>query len=291
MTGPKESLTTTVSPVVAEPHSGPLMNQAEQSDRDAILAQVDGPLATLTISRPHKRNALTTAMWIRIGELAAELADTAGVRVIALCGDGGCFSAGADLRDVLTATSDLDAATQYCRTVVGALAGVAHCRVPTVAVVDGVASGGGVELALAADNRIATPRSTFQLPFSSLGVVPDALTLRRLTATVGEATAQWMMLTGRPVDAPAALRTGLIDELVTDRPVEAAAQIAQSVARSSFPALLRARELVKPRLDAGQVDRDAEQMARSFVSGSVREAALRFTTTRSPSASAERADR
>ncbi|ARG70120.1 hypothetical protein B1T47_14840 [Mycobacterium kansasii] len=245
--------------------------------------KIDGPLATVTVSRPKKRNALTAAMWTAIAELVPELADTDGVRLIALRGAGGYFSAGADLADVLAATTDLDAATAYCRIVVGALAAVATCRIPTIAAVDGLAAGGGVELALAADNRIATARSTFQLPFGALGVVPDGITLRRLTTIVGDATAQWMMLTGRPMDAANALRTGLIDDLVTDVPLDTVGRIAESVANHCFPALLRARELVKPTLDAAQIERDAEEMARSFVSGHVREAVVRFTEERSRS--------
>ncbi|BCI92677.1 hypothetical protein NIIDMKKI_78830 [Mycobacterium kansasii] len=92
-----------------------------------------------------------------------------------------------------------------------------------------------------------------------------------------------MMLTGRPMDAANALRTGLIDDLVTDVPLDTVGRIAESVANHCFPALLRARELVKPTLDAAQIERDAEEMARSFVSGHVREAVVRFTEERSRS--------
>lgn len=242
-----------------------------------VDGQVNGPIATITMSRAEKRNALTIAMWTRIAELATELPALPGVRLVVLRGAAGVFSAGADLNDVLAATAGEDAAARCGQAVVSALFAVARCPVPTVAAIDGVAAGGGVELALAADNRIATPASTLQLPFARLGVVPDALTLNRLVALAGPATAQWMVMTASPVSAEHCLRTGLIDELAADGLDNALADLAGKISRTSATALTRARELLwasQPPLDAGTA---ASEMIQSFLSGDVATAAGRFT--------------
>lgn len=242
----------------------------------AVSGRVDGPVATITLSRPEKRNALTVAMWTRLAELAEELPALPGVRLLVLRGAGGVFSAGADLNDVLAATTGEEEATRCCRAVVEALFALVRCPVPTAAAIDGVATGGGVELALAADNRLATPATTFQLPFARLGVVPDALTLNRLIALAGPATAQWMVMTASPVSAEHCLRTGLIDELATDGLDHALADLSERISRTSAAGLARTRALLwasQPPLDA---DTAAEEMIQSFLSADVAAAAGRF---------------
>ncbi|WP_435244572.1 enoyl-CoA hydratase/isomerase family protein [Streptomyces sioyaensis] len=241
-----------------------------------VTGRADGPLATITLSRPEKRNALTVAMWRRLAELARDLPALPGVRLLVLRGAGGVFSAGADLNDVLASTAGEAAATRCCRAVVDALFALVRCPVPTVAAIDGVAAGGGVELALAADNRLATPASTLQLPFARLGVVPDTLTLNRLIALAGPATAQWMVMTASPLSAADCLRTGLIDALATDGLDPALAQLGEQIGRTSPTALARTRALLwasQPPLDA---DAAAEEMIRSFLSADVAAAAGRF---------------
>ena len=135
-------------------------------------------------------------MWRRLGEVVPALAASPGVRVIVLRGAGGFFSAGADLRDVLEATRIRRAAESYCHQVVGALLAIAEFNGADGGSPRRPGGGGGVEIAMAADNRIATDNTSFQLPFARLGVVPDAFTLYRLRALIGESAA--------PVDGAAA---------------------------------------------------------------------------------------
>lgn len=243
-----------------------------------VRAEVDGSIATLTISRPGKRNAVTTAMWEQLGELVPLLAAAPGVRAVVLRGAGGFFSAGADLRDVLEATRDQRAAESYCHIVVGALLAIAESAVPTVAALDGLAAGGGVEIAMAADNRIATGNTSFQLPFASLGVVPDAFTLYRLRALIGESAAQWMVCSGRTVSARDAARMGLIDDLVPPGGLDAALDaLAAAIDNSSDSAISITRALLRSQRPEFDLATAAEPMVRSFVSGEVAAAAKRFT--------------
>lgn len=233
--------------------------------------------ATITLRRPEKHNALTGAMWDEITRLVDEAAARPDVRILVIEGAGTVFSAGADLGEVLDATAGDDAARRYCQRVVGALLAVASCPVPTVAVVDGPASGGGVELAVAADHRIGTPRTTMQLPFATLGVVPDEFTLSRLRALVGPSFAQWMVLRGRHIDAGTCHRRGLLEELVA---VDEVSDLLDSLTRHAGGISSAAVAAVKTFLREPELARDvdvvAAPMVASFLSGEVALAAGRF---------------
>lgn len=171
-------------------------------------------VAVLTFARPHKRNALTVDMWRSLEALVTELSGSSELDAIILTGQGKSFSAGADLSEVRVASAGRSEAEAYCHSVVGALAAVAWSPVPTVALLNGVASGGGAEIALAADVRVAMPEAAMQFPMSRLGVVPDALTRERLVQAVGPVRAHWLLLTGRILDAQSCREMGLVDELV-----------------------------------------------------------------------------
>jgi enoyl-CoA hydratase/carnithine racemase len=251
----------------------------EPARPDDLLVDVAGSTASVTINRPDKRNAVTTGMWLRIAEVMPQLAATPGIRLIVIRGAGGVFSAGADLHDVLAATSDPAAAELYCHQVVGALLAIGNSAVPTVAALDGLAAGGGVEIAIAADIRIATENASCQLPFARLGVVPDAFTLYRLRELIGAAAAQWMVLSGRTVGAESAARMGLIDDLVPAGGLASAiAGLAANIDGSSGSALASTRSLLRSARPAFETHTAAEPMISSFVSGAVAAAAGRFTT-------------
>ncbi len=243
-----------------------------------VLIDIEGSVASVTLNRPDKRNAVTTDMWLRIGDVIPELAATTGIRLIVIRGAGGVFSAGADLHDVLAATSDPAAAELYCHQVVGALLAIGNSSVPTVAALDGLAAGGGVEIAIAADIRIATENASCQLPFARLGVVPDAFTLYRLRELIGAAAAQWMVLSGRTVGAESAARMGLIDDLVPAGGLASAiAGLAANIDGTSGSALVTTRSLLRSGRPSFATHTAAEPMISSFVSGDVAAAAGRFT--------------
>ena len=251
----------------------------EPAGPEDVLVGVEGSVASVTINRPGKRNAVTTGMWIRIAELMPALAVTTGVRLIVIRGAGGFFSSGADLHDVLAATRDPAAAEQYCHRVVGALLAIGNSSVPTVAALDGLAAGGGVEIAIAADIRIATDNASYQLPFTRLGVVPDAFTLHRLRELIGESAAQWMVLSGRKIGAESAARIGLIDDLVPAGGLTAAiAGLAANIDGSFGVASATTRALLRSARPVFETATAAEPMVSSFVSGDVAAAAARFIT-------------
>lgn len=243
-----------------------------------MTAHTEGNIGFITLTRPGKHNAMTREMWRALPEEVLSLTSASGVAGVVLQGSGGSFCAGADLSEVLAATVSIEAATEYCTTVVDALLALAYCPKPTIAAISGVAAGGGAELALATDLRFAEESSYLQLPLARIGVVPDDFTLRRLLALGGPAVARMMLFGGRSMSASRCLDVGLVDVVTPQGGLREAIQnqvsdfsISSSYAIREIKALLIADEL------GGQVKDLIDGMARSFVAGDVDKFARRFT--------------
>jgi enoyl-CoA hydratase/carnithine racemase len=171
-----------------------------------LLLTRDGSTATVTISNPAKRNAMTTAMWRELPGLLERLAGDPAVRVLVLTGAGGTFCAGADI-------AQLRDHPEPGVTAVAAEEALAAFPKPTLAVVRGHCVGGGCQLAVACDLRFAADDALFAVPPARLGIVYPPSSTRRLAALTGPSTAKYLLLSAETIDAHRALRTGLVDEL------------------------------------------------------------------------------
>lgn len=176
--------------------------------------QVDGPVATLTLTRPGKHNSLTRLMWRELTAHVRSLRDRADVRVIAVRGDGQVFSSGADLPEVIEAAADPATAAAFCQEVATALATIAAAPQLTVALLAHHASGGGAEVALACDLRVAQRDVQFSVPVARMGMVPDRLTVRRLLALAGPGHTRALLFLARRYDADHCARVGLVEQVV-----------------------------------------------------------------------------
>jgi 2-(1,2-epoxy-1,2-dihydrophenyl)acetyl-CoA isomerase len=203
----------------------------------SIRLEREGAVARLTLHRPDKLNALTRAM---LGEIRAALAAVAGdgaSRVLVLTGAGRGFCAGQDLRDA-AAIADPDAVAAVIRDGYNpVIRGLAELPIPVIAMVNGIASGAGCSLALAADLAVAAESASFGFAFTRIGLVPDAGCTHFLPRRVGWARALGLALTGEPMSAPAAAAAGLIWRCVPDDRLAAeterlAAQLAALPARA-----------------------------------------------------------
>ena len=174
-----------------------------------VRVDVDGPVATLLIDNPVKRNALTSAMWLAVPQLLAALAADPAVKVVVVAGAGGTFCAGADLSDAaaIAAGGEDSVAVQ-------AEQALAAFPKPTIARVDGFCVGGGCQLAVACDLRFAADDSRFGITPAKLGIVYPRSTTRRLAALVGPARAKLLLFTGELISARTAERIGLVDTVV-----------------------------------------------------------------------------
>ncbi|MFG2038082.1 enoyl-CoA hydratase/isomerase family protein [Dactylosporangium sp. NPDC048998] len=186
---------------------------------ELVLTQ-DGPIATIVITNPAKRNAMTAAMWRALPGLLDGPAKDPSVRVLILAGAGGTFCAGADITEAAAVARAGDAS--FAVAAERALAGFPK---PTIARIDGFCVGGGCQLAVACDLRFAADDSRFGVTPAKLGIVYPPSTTRRLATLIGPARAKLLLYTADLIDAAAAERMGLVDAVVP------AADLADSVLR------------------------------------------------------------
>lgn len=171
-----------------------------------VIVETLDELRVLRISRPEARNAMNTAVLMGLVDgLADAVADDA-VRGIVFHGDGGSFSAGADLREELDRDGQVRRMDLFCQL----YEAIGTCPKPTVAAIEGHCVGGGVEVAAACDLRVADPTARLRFPGASLGIPVGAA---KLVGLVGLGTAKDLVLTSRTFDADEAVRIGFVQRL------------------------------------------------------------------------------
>jgi len=176
-----------------------------------VLYEVQGPLALITINRADKHNAISLATLDDLHTAVDAAADDDAVRVLAITGAGGkSFASGSDLSEVLH--RDFRKALEPI--VQGLADKLERTPKPTIAAIDGICMGGGLEVALGCDLRVATPKSRFATPEGKLGIIPGGGACARLPRIVGRGWGMEMMLMGEPIDADRALQIGLVTRLV-----------------------------------------------------------------------------
>ncbi len=222
----------------------------------------DGAVATVTLDRPDVLNALNAAMFDELEAVFAELAADASVRVVLLTGAGErAFAAGADIRGLV----ETDAASGKRVSVRGqqVMSQIERCGKPVIACVNGVALGGGCELAMACTLRIASDKAKLGLPEVKLGLVPGYGGTHRLLRLAGRGAALQMMLTGAVIGPEEALRLGLVQEVVPAAELlpraRAVAEAIAAMAPLAVAAVLEAT--ADPNLDEG-LRREAEIFGR-----------------------------
>jgi enoyl-CoA hydratase/carnithine racemase len=188
---------------------------------DAVLVARDGVVATVTLNKPERLNALDREMWRALGEIFAALDADESLRCVVLRGAGDkAFAAGADIAEFATERANVAQAREYDRVVHAALDAVVHCRHPVVAVIRGACVGGGLELAATCDLRLCGESSRFGVPVKNLGLVVAYGELQGLVDLVGRAAALEIVLEGRVFGAQEAREKGLVNRVVPDDSVE-----------------------------------------------------------------------
>ncbi|MFJ7188741.1 enoyl-CoA hydratase/isomerase family protein [Streptomyces bacillaris] len=238
-----------------------------------LLCSVDGGVATVVISHPAKRNAMTAAMWRSLPELLERLAADPAVRVLVLTGAGDTFCAGADISTLRESAGEAQALA------VAAEEALAAFPRPTLAAVRGFCVGGGSQLAAACDLRFAQEGALFGVTPAKLGIVYASSSTRRLVSLVGPATAKHLLFSGELIDTERALRTGLVDEVLPDRAGldRRVAAYAGVLASRSQLTQASAKEFA-----AGRRDRDTYWTAEARSSGDTAEGVAAFLERREP---------
>ena len=190
------------------------------SDREIEVVR-DGPVATLILNRPEKRNALNEAMWREIANQAGWLGDDPSIRVLILRGaDESAFSAGADIAEFDRVHASPKTAEAYRQVVDNAYEALAGLNKPTIAMIQGVCFGGGCALSLCCDLRYADRAASFCIPPAKLGLIYSLKETKRLTDLVGPSKAKEMLMGAYVVDADQALRIGLATRLFDEQDIE-----------------------------------------------------------------------
>ncbi len=230
---------------------------------DGVGVRLRGPIAEVILSRPAVHNALDLAMWSRIRAVFDELGTDRSLRVVLVRGAGGhAFSAGADISEFRAERLGADAARNYNQRIAGALRAIRRTPQPVVAMIVGLAVGGGCEIATACDLRIASDDTRIGIPVARLGVTLGLEEITGLVGLVGAGRAKDLLFTGRLIGAAEALQIGLVDRVVPRPEIEEAAwHLAEAIALAA-PRAAIANKLAVGMVTYGSDDGDLEQLDR-----------------------------
>ncbi len=221
-----------------------------------------GHVGLLTVSRPEALNALNSAGLAELAVVAEGIAHQSDIRCLIITGAGKAFVAGADIAEM----KELDAAQGREFGMLGhkAFCAVENLPMPVIAAVNGYALGGGCELALCADIRIAGERAKFGQPEVGLGITPGFGGTQRLARTVGTSHAMELILTAKTISAAEAERIGLVDKTVPqDTLMDEAMALAQTIAANA-PVAVRAAKAAVRRFVSRNLADDLEAEAALF---------------------------
>lgn len=221
------------------------MGDAVSEHPASVVVERRGSAGVVRLDRPGRLNAIDRAMLRELDRAVQAVSDDPSVAAVVFTGEGRAFSAGADIAEI----SELDGPQEFLsfsREIQAAFDRIDDLPKPTIAAINGVAFGGGCELALACDLRVMADDASLGLPEIKIGVLPAAGGTQRLTRLVPEAVAKHMLLFGDPVSAADALRLGLVNELVAaPNVVGTAVAWAERLADRPPLALRAAKELVR----------------------------------------------
>jgi enoyl-CoA hydratase len=246
------------------------------------MSRID-ELALITLDRPEALNALSFGQIHDLSRMIDSIADS-DARALLVTGAGErAFSAGADIKELMGRT--LVEQRSGARLGQSVLAKLDHLPMPSIALINGYAFGGGLELALACTFRLAAPTAKLGFPEIKLGLIPGYGGTQRLPRLIGEARATELILTGRTVDADEAERIGLVNRIVDGDLIEAGEEFARQMTEFSLPVLGLARDAIRrahdlPLHDGLQIEADLSTLA--FQTRDAAEGMTAFVEKRKP---------
>ncbi len=249
----------------------------------AIERAPGGAVATVLLNRPDKRNALTLGMWRKLARAFGALEADERLRCVVVRGAGGHFAAGADLSEFPERRATAAQAESYGRDMTAGLNAVRDCRHPTIAAIEGLCVGGGLEIALMCDLRLGAADSRYGVPIQKVGVAMPYPELSILTQMLGRPTMLALLLEAQLHDASWAEQRGLLTRIADDLEAELTAAIGRISAGS--PVSHRHHKLFT-RLAADRIRTlNAEDVRRSYAAvetGDYREGIAAFLERRTP---------
>jgi enoyl-CoA hydratase/carnithine racemase len=192
------------------------VTRSEKSYADGkILKSIKDGVGIVTFNNPEKRNAMSLDMWEGLGQALTELRDDEAVRVVILVGAGDkAFVSGADISQFEKTRHNAAASEEYSKKSEAQRALLANYPKPTISCIRGFCLGGGMQVAMLTDIRIAAVDSQFGIPAAKLGIAYGYDGLRNLVSLVGPSWARLIMYTGMRIDSKEALRIGLVERVI-----------------------------------------------------------------------------
>lgn len=260
---------------------------AAEDDAYVVLSRGGSQLAVVTLSRPKKRNPLSLRSWIRLEKIFVDLAQESQLRAVVIRGAGvEAFGAGADITEFIDNRMTAANAVIYNESIARALRAVGALGVPVIAMVRGLAVGGGCELAAACDVRICSDDSRFGIPIGRLGVTLGYTETKTLVRLIGGANLKRLLFEGDLINAHEAMRIGLAQICVPPDELTRRTITMLEAIVGSAPVTMRAAKLVTDMCERELTDADAELLTRitveAYEGSHLREGVQAFLERRPP---------
>ncbi len=254
--------------------------------QDPILTHCEGPLATITLNRPQRRNALDLAMWQGLREAVEALDRNQALRVAIIRGAGTeAFASGADIAEFDSVRASPADGRNYDAIVDLACAAIARARLPFIAMIHGFCMGGGLMIAASCDFRFAADDARFAVPAARLGIAYPLSGVRDLMALASPSMAKDMLMSARIVAAAEAFGTGLADRVLPKAELESATREFADLIAANAPLTIAAAKASVRALRTGN-DYDLSlaraMSARAYASNDFEEGRKAFLERRPP---------
>lgn len=222
-------------------------------DYNILKKEVADNIAIITISRPKAMNALNTRFFEEMDAMVEEINNDSSIRAMIISGEGKAFVAGADIAEMVDKNSQQG--SDFSRLGQNTFRSLGEMDIPVIAVINGFALGGGLELAMACDFRIAGVKAKFGQPEVNLGLVPGYAGTQRLPRLVGMGDAMYLLMTADMIGAEDALRIGLVQKVFDNEVLmEESLKIAKTITAKGPQAVKKVKMLVRNGLAMSQID-------------------------------------
>ena len=247
----------------------------------------EGAIGHMIFDNPEKHNAVSLAMWEEAEAILADFEADPAIRVVVISGAGGrAFVSGADISEFEKARGTAEAQRIYNARTRAVYRRLERFPKPTIAMIAGYCIGGGLNLAVCCDLRIASEKASFSMPAAKLGLGYPFEAIKRLADTVGMPNARFLMYTGRRVDADHAYEMGLVNEVVPPDRLEAAVEEVAKEIAANAPLTVQAMKFISVQVLADPAARDLEtcekMVAACFASEDYKEGRRAFMEKRRP---------
>jgi len=211
---------------------------------ETLILKKEETIATITLNRPRRLNAINSKMIEEINRVMDDLAADLSIKAIIITGGPDCFCAGADIGEIIN-INNIDAGYEFSRRIQKVFDQINYLPKPVIAAISGLALGGGCEMALACDLRLASEKASFGVPEINIGVIPGAGGTQRLPRILGVCKAKELLFTGERIDARQACQLGMVNRVVPAAELMSETrQLAEKLVTKPPLALKMAKELV-----------------------------------------------